>query len=88
MMAFIATRAMVVRTGGAMQPSEMANFVTSSLSTQVLMFRVMIAISSEKTMAVNQIFLSKTATKESTKTIRPRGSMKNKPRSSNWVIGP
>ncbi len=79
---------MVVSTGAAMQPSEMAKVLTSSASTQVLMFRAMIATSSVTTKPVNQIFCSKTVAIANTKTIRPNGSKKNKAKSSIWVTGP
>lgn len=88
MIAHIATKVVVVSTGAAMQPSEMAKLVTSSASTQVLIFRAMIATSSVTTKTVNQIFRSKTAAMANTKTIRPNGSKKNNAKSSNWVTGP
>ncbi|MGD1883818.1 MAG: hypothetical protein ACFB11_16120, partial [Paracoccaceae bacterium] len=52
------------------------------------MFNETIAMSSATTIAVSQIFLSKTMVMVGTKTIRPNGSKKNKARPSNWLTGP
>ncbi|MGD1884657.1 MAG: hypothetical protein ACFB11_24420, partial [Paracoccaceae bacterium] len=73
MIAISAIKIVVVGTGAVMQPSEMAKLVISSASIQVLMFNETIAMSSATTIAVSQIFLSKTMVMVGTKTIRPNG---------------
>lgn len=67
MTVLVAIKMIVVGAGVVTQPSFTAKFVTSAASTQVLMFKAKLAISSITTIAVSQIFLSKTAARVSTR---------------------